>query len=571
VTERNDAERQAAVGPRQDGRFAGKVAFITGSTSAIGRATALAFAREGASVVVADIAASSLASGGARTTIVSRARGRNRSAGRAVPTSQQDLIGVHPVSLRPATADTGPDGGEITVNLEQLRKQARDLVRAARAGDLDALGRLGGREPILARAQLVVAREQGYASWPALVAAAEASVDTFVIAATEQRRARAQALLAARPEIEHDPWARLVLGREWRGDPNAPGGPRGWAPLLYVTHSCFASVELARELLARGADPDAFFVNEYGRMSALYGAAGRVHDPKLTQVLLEAGANPDDGESLYHATEAESPDCLRMILEFGAATEGTNALAHALDDDRPEHVRLLLEAGFDVHDAAYVAHAVRRGRGPAIVRLLVEHGAPIDRPGGETWRGDAPLRTPYQHAVLRGRDDVASTLAELGASTDVDPPDLAVAAVARGERPAAPLPARLDPDAQEVLILAALRGRLESVVDTLGVDFHGVVGGSPDGTLLHHACWVGDPSVVSELLARGADPMAQARADLDTPLAWAALASQYHELPGRDYVAVAELLTAGGAVVEPRFLDVADGPLADWLEERLAS
>ncbi len=36
------------------GRFDGKVAFVTGATSGIGRATALAFGREGASVVVAD-------------------------------------------------------------------------------------------------------------------------------------------------------------------------------------------------------------------------------------------------------------------------------------------------------------------------------------------------------------------------------------------------------------------------------------------------------------------------------------------------------------------------------------
>jgi NAD(P)-dependent dehydrogenase (short-subunit alcohol dehydrogenase family) len=39
----------------QTQRFAGKIAFITGATSGIGRETALAFAREGASVVVVDI------------------------------------------------------------------------------------------------------------------------------------------------------------------------------------------------------------------------------------------------------------------------------------------------------------------------------------------------------------------------------------------------------------------------------------------------------------------------------------------------------------------------------------
>jgi NAD(P)-dependent dehydrogenase (short-subunit alcohol dehydrogenase family) len=41
----------------QDGNLAGKVAFVTGAASGIGRAAALAFARAGSSVVVADVVA----------------------------------------------------------------------------------------------------------------------------------------------------------------------------------------------------------------------------------------------------------------------------------------------------------------------------------------------------------------------------------------------------------------------------------------------------------------------------------------------------------------------------------
>ncbi len=399
----------------------------------------------------------------------------------------------------------------------------------------------------------------------------ERPVEAFILAATEQRRARAEALLAARPEIAEDRWARLVLGRDgWDSDPSEPGGPRGWAPLLYVCHSCFASVGLARRLLDAGADPNACFENEHGRMSALYGAAGRVHDPLLTGVLLEAGASPDDGESLYHATEAKRPDCLAVLLARGAQTRFTNALAHALDHDHLEHVRLLLEAGADPNEGALLSHAVRRGRGAEFLTLLVEHGADLDRPGGETWRGDVPLRTPYQHALLRGRHDLVALLAGLGARTDgVDAADLAVAAVARGERPQTPLPDALDVDQQEVVILAALRGQLGLVLELFGSGLSGVVGGSPPGTLLHHASWAGSAEVVAGLLARGADPLASTCTDYDTPLAWAALGSQHHELPGRDHVAVAEALTDAGGRVEPRFLEVADGPLADWLERHL--
>jgi ankyrin repeat protein len=257
---------------------------------------------------------------------------------------------------------------------------------------------------------------------------------------------------------------------------------------------------------------------------------------------------------------------VRLLLEHGARTADTNALAHALDEDRPEHLRLLLEHGADPNESATVAHAVRRGRGAETIELLAAHGADLDRPGGETWRGPVPLRTPYQHAVLRGKDELAEVLARLGASTDLDRDDAAVAAIARGERPVTPLPESLDPDAQEVLILTALRGGLERVVAAVGPRFSGVVGGSPPGTLLHHACWVGDVELVDRLLALGADPAAPSPAGFDRPLDWAIHASRYHGLSGRDYVGIAERLVAAGAPLEAKDPEAAEGPLADWVQ-----
>ena len=59
-------------------------------------------------------------------------------------------------------------------SLEQLRNQAKDLVRAHRAGDAAARSRVATHHPRpaeplkLSGAQLVVAREHGFPSWPRL-------------------------------------------------------------------------------------------------------------------------------------------------------------------------------------------------------------------------------------------------------------------------------------------------------------------------------------------------------------------------------------------------------------------
>jgi len=88
--------------------------------------------------------------------------------------------------------------------------------------------------------------------------------------------------------------------------------------------------------------------------------------------------------------------------------------------------------------------------------------------------------------------------------------------------------------------------------------------------LLHHAAWVGDPRIVKRLIERGADPVSHSGAEYDRPVAWAALGSQCHALPGRNYVAVVEILVAASTELEERFAEVAHAPLADWLEREIS-
>ena len=98
------------------------------------------------------------------------------------------------------------------------------------------------------------------------------------------------------------------------------------------------------------------------------------------------------------------------------------------------------------------------------------------------------------------------------------------------------------------------------VIELFGPDFKGSVGGSPEGTLLQHVSWVGRPDLARTLLAAGAQV-----ATLD----WVARGSQWHHIPGRDYLNVAQQLVDAGAEIKPEHLEHADGPLAEWLAAQL--
>ena len=356
-------------------------------------------------------------------------------------------------------------------NFEHLKKQAKDLLRSYQAKDPSAFSRFRQSLPAatgkdddaiaalglkLHDAQSAIAREYGLPSWRNL----KNHVD-WRNARHSQARADAIPLwlhkvyghdndrplpelaahmLAERPDLGRgDLFLACAVGDEaavraaiaadhacvnrienpWR----CPGCKQSLAmpPLVAVTHSSLVRLRefrdrlrsCARLLLDSGADPNQSWLSGEHPLSALYGAAGKNHDPELTRILLAAGANPNDGESLYHSMETLDLECAQLLLEAGARVEGSNALHHQLDVDNLEGLRLLLAYAKDVNDSASkigspLLWAIRRGRSRAHVEALLAAGAD---PHISTKDG----LTAYRFAMQSGLPEVAEALKQAGA------------------------------------------------------------------------------------------------------------------------------------------------------------
>jgi Ankyrin repeats (many copies) len=460
-------------------------------------------------------------------------------------------------------------------SLEQYRKQAKELARACRDNDADALARIrmhhpkppGGRVA-LADAQLVIAREHGFESWPKFaahieqmrIASAVADLadpaDAFLRAALVPRDGashssgtldEANAILARYPQVT----GASILTAAALGDEAAVrsfiaggaaqakmrGGPYDWDALCHLCFSRYLRLDATRSegfvrtataLLDSGANPNTGWYEKPWRPgdpevweSALYGAAGVAHHAGLTQLLLDRGADPNDGETPYHVPEGYDNTVLEILLKSGRVDERGKAwiICRKCDWHDCDGLRMGLDYGCDPNyvphwGSSATQHSVLRDNRIEMIRLLLDRGGDPLLPNKKDGRNTA------QMAARRGRGDVLREFAERGIDPQLRGVDALIAACAQADRPRidsllAEEPALVDAlraEGGELLGAFAGVGNAEGVRSLLdmgvpaGALNHGdAYFGTPMGsTALHVAAWRGNPDVVRLLIERGA-------------------------------------------------------------------
>jgi len=464
------------------------------------------------------------------------------------------------------------------LNLDHLKKQAKDLIRLYWSRDTEAIARFRDVLPLAAGrsddeivslklrlhdAQSCVARDYGFESWTDLKryvevqsASREAGAARVlhwlglvyagdVDGTSDHANPRVAArMLAETPDIvAGSPYLACAVGDEdalrqaMRADPawvNRPGGLLKLPPLVALTHSSLLLVPEFRErlhrsaqlLLAAGADPNQRIFSRWPPaslsapderypLSALYGAAGRNHDAALSKLLLDAGADPNDGESLYHSLESLS--CSRLLLERGARIDGSNAIYRSLDlDDNAAAIELLLQHGGDPNEPARnppltdwgspLLWAIRRRRSRRHVEALLMAGAD---PSATTPDGI----TAYRLALQFGLGEVAECLRGKSEVESIPEEEQYVAACARGDEAAARRIGLTRPDLPSALAEAQLRllpdmaaeGAEEGtrLMVRLGWPI-AVRGGDWSASALNHAVFRGNAGLTRFLLEHGA-------------------------------------------------------------------
>jgi ankyrin repeat protein len=405
------------------------------------------------------------------------------------------------------------------MNFEQLRKQAKELARAARAGDPQAHARMGDLPVKLASAQTVLAREQGFSSWPALVhELAEQPFRTDL----EYYEGRAEgiatvngvSIASARRDLAqrhgYPSWAGLT-----KHVTALASGDEQPTPFMLA----YRAVEDGdRDRLAELLDVYPELVRTRGTNgNDLLGMAGDLESVKL---LLERGADVNRGNDygwtkLHQAGYSNDRPLAELALAAGARTDlsargdGGTPLVAALFWGHREVVDLL---GLEPRN-------LRVAAGLGLVDLIDElAGTPAAgahrafyRPHGgfPAWHpSDDPqeiLDEALVWAAKADRVEAIDRLVELGASVEADPyrgTPLAWAA-ANGR-------------------VAAIRRLIELGADPNG---RGTFGGPTHGEgvpPLHLAAQSGHEEVVDLLLELGADPTIRDRLYDGTAAGWAA-------------------------------------------------